>query len=309
MKLIGRVVVTTLGLVMMSSGCSELRSSKADKADNFPGNVSTTSLDGDQLQGEQNRLALTAVLQAAADIQLSQFDGLVSSSEFKRLALSGGESGGWGQASVELKAAAENGQAGGWGSSDGTPSQQSQQSATTMSVAIGGNVGGQAESKLAISRDCELGGQIVTSFSVKNINPNGTAAFSESTTPELTTETSEAILEFRDCQFADASHQEVEVDGQLRVPVVAKSLGAFSVQGTTFSVAGSGAAEVTGQLKLSLPNKTVNCQINVSAASQNTSSEVQRAQRKGSIRFESQIDGTLCGEAVKALGADAKVTF
>lgn len=290
MKSIGRVVVTTLGLVMMSSGCSELRSGKADKADNFPSNVSTTSLNGDQLQGEQDRLALTAVLQAAADIQLSQFDGLVSSSEFKRLALSGGESGGWGQASVELKAAAQNGQAGGWGSSTKIPTEQSLAS-------------------FSISRDCELGGQIVTSFNAKNMNPLGTGVFSESTTPELTTETSEAILEFRDCQFADASHQEVEVDGQLRVPVVAKSLGAFSVQGTTFSVAGSGAAEVTGQLKLFLPNKTVNCQINVSMASQNTFSEVQRAQRKGSIRFESQIDGTLCGEAVKALGADAKVTF
>ena len=304
MKSIGRVVVTTLGLVIMSSGCSELRSGKADKADNFPGNVSTTSLNGDQLQGEQNRLALTAVLQAAADIQLSQFDGLVSSSEFKRLALSRGESG-WGQASAELKAAEQNGQAGGWGSSGGTPTEQS---VNSMSVAIGGVVG-QAESKLAISRDCELGGQIVTSFSVKNINPKGTAAFSESTTPELTTETSEVTLEFRDCQFANASHQEVEVDGRLSAPVVAKSLGAFSVQGTTFSVAGSGVAEVTGQLKLSLPNETFNCQINVSTASQNTSSEVQRAQRKGSISFESQVDGTLCGEAVKSLAAGANVTF
>lgn len=278
-----KTVVASAGLMMVSLGCSEFQASKS-KLESFPSNISS-----DKGKMSQTDIALSAVTQLLADLQLSQIDGLMASQEMRQLAFQG-ENDGWGGAAAENSFQASQG-SGGWGS------------------------GGEADRSkpkdtFKIERDCDLGGKVSSTFKAKNINTNGLAAFAEATTTPMQTQTLELTQDFTQCRFSDTSHSIYVVSGQLKIPVQATSSGVFTVKKAVFGLSSNGAGEVSGRLKIDLSDiETVNCELQVGAEAVTATGEVQRAQRKGIISLQSAFSGQVCGEETQTDTISAKVTF
>ncbi|MBK9038839.1 MAG: hypothetical protein IPL83_06735 [Bdellovibrionales bacterium] len=279
-----KTVVASAGLMMVSLGCSEFKVSKS-KLESFPSNISS-----DKGKMSQTDIALSAVTQVLADLQLSQIDGLMASQEMRQLAFQG-ENDGWGGAAAENSLQASQG-SGGWGG--------------------GGDANDRTNPKdtFKIERDCDLGGKVSSTFKAKNINTNGLAAFAEATTTPMQTQTLELTQDFTQCRFSDTSHSIYVVSGQLKIPVQATSSGVFTVKKTVFGLSSNGGGEVSGRLKITLSDiETVNCELRVGAEAVTATGEVQRAQRKGIISLQSAFSGQVCGEETQTDTVSAKVTF
>lgn len=278
-----KTVVASAGLMMVSLGCSEFQVSKS-KLESFPSNISS-----DKGKMSQTDIALSAVTQVLADLQLSQIDGLMASQEMRQLAFQG-ENDGWGGAAAENSLQASQG-SGGWGGG-------------------GANDRTNPKDTFKIERDCDLGGKVSSTFKAKNINTNGLAAFAEATTTPMKTQTLELTQDFTQCRFSDASHSVYVVSGQLKIPVQATSSGVFTVKKTVFGLSSNGGGEVSGRLKITLSDiETVNCELQVGAEAVTATGEVQRAQRKGIISLQSAFSGQVCGEETQTDTVSAKVTF
>jgi hypothetical protein len=281
-----KTVVASAGLIMVSLGCSEFQVSKS-KLESFPSNISS-----DKGKMSQTDIALSAVTQLLADLQLSQIDGLMASQEMRQLAFEG-ENEGWGGAAAENSLQAAQG-SGGWGSGgEGETNNRNKPKDT-----------------FKIERDCDLGGKVSSTFKAKNINTNGLAAFAEATTTPMQTQTFELTQDFTQCRFSDASHSVYVVSGQLKIPVQATSSGVFTVKKAVFGLSSKGGGEVSGRLKIALSDsETVNCELRVGAEAVTATGEVQRAQRKGIISLQSTFSGQVCGEETQTDTLSAKVTF
>jgi hypothetical protein len=281
-----KTVVASAGLMMVSLGCSEFQVSKS-KLESFPSNISS-----DKGKMNQTDIALSAVTQLLADLQLSQIDGLMASQEMRQLAFQG-ENEGWGGAAAENSLQAAQG-SGGWGSGgEGETNDRNKPKDT-----------------FKIERDCDLGGKVSSTFKAKNINTNGLAAFAEATTTPMQTQTLELTQDFTQCRFSDTSHSIYVVSGQLKIPVQATSSGVFTVKKAVFGLSSNGGGEVSGRLKITLSDiETVNCELRVGAEAVTAAGEVQRAQRKGVISLQSAFSGQVCGEETQTDTVSAKVTF
>lgn len=280
-----KTIVASAGLIMVSLGCSEFQVSKS-KLESFPSNISS-----DKGKMSQTDIALSAVSQLLADLQLGQIDGLMASREMQQMAFQG-ESEGWGGAAAENSLQAAQG-SGGWGSGGEDPPDSNKPKDT-----------------FKIERDCDLGGKVSSTFKAKNINANGLAAFAEPTTTPMQTQTLELTQDFTQCRFSDSSHSIYVVSGQLKIPVQATSSGVFTVKKTVFGLSGTGASEVRGRLKITLSDtETVNCEVQVGAESIKATGEVQRAQRKGIVSLQSTFSGQVCGDETQHNTLSAKVIF
>lgn len=278
-----KTVLASAGLMMVSLGCSEFQVSKS-KLESFPSNISS-----DKGKVNQTDIALSAVTQLLADLQLSQIDGLMASQEMRQLAFQG-ENEGWGGAAAENSFQAAQG-SGGWGGSSGDDRNR-------------------PNDNFKIERDCDLGGKVSSTFKAKNINTNGLAAFAEATTTPMQTQTFELTQEFTQCRFSDPSHSIYVVSGQLKIPVQATSSGVFTVKKAVFGLSSSGGGEVSGRLKIKLSDtETVNCELRVSAQAVTATGEVQRAQRKGIISLQSTFSGDVCGAETQTDSESTKVIF
>ncbi|MBK7845715.1 MAG: hypothetical protein IPJ71_18930 [Bdellovibrionales bacterium] len=278
-----KTVVVTAGLMTVSIGCSEFQASKS-KLESFPSNISS-----DKGNMSQTDIALSAVTQLLADLQLSQIDGLMASREMRQLAFQG-ENEGWGGAAAENSFQAAQG-SGGWGGSNGDDPNKPRDT-------------------FKMERDCDLGGKVSSTFKAKNINTNGLAAFAEATTTPMETQTFELTQDFTQCRFSDTSHSIYVVNGQLKIPVQATSTGVFTVKKAVFGLSSKGGGEVSGRLKITLSDtETVNCELRVGAEAVTATGEVQRAQRKGIISLQSTFSGQVCGAETQTDSVSAKVIF